>query len=134
MTLKHTIKKGVGIAIFAFAASSLFALDVKIDAAKTHQTIDNFAAADAWSGYFVGQYFDEAQKGQLAKWLFSQKIGADGNPEGIGLSMWRFNLGGGTLEQDGANIVPFQRRAESFLTKDGKSYDWGKCEIGRAHV
>ena len=127
MTLKHTIKKGVGIAIFAFAASSLFALDVKIDAAKTHQTIDNFAAADAWSGYFVGQYFDKAQKGQLAKWLFSQKIGADGNPEGIGLSMWRFNLGGGTLEQDGANIVPFQRRAESFLTKDGKSYDWGKC-------
>ena len=102
-------------------------LDVKIDTDKKYQTIDNFAAADAWSGNFVGQFFEESQKGQIAKWLFSQKIGADGNPEGIGLSMWRFNIGGGSLEQDGANIVPYQRRAESFLTKDGQNYDWGKC-------
>ena len=68
--------------------------DVKIDAAKTYQTIDNFAAADAWCGNLVGRYFDDAQKGQIAKWLFSQKLGADGNPEGIGLSLWRVNLGG----------------------------------------
>ena len=120
--LKKLIAAAALIPALAFAS-----LDVKIDASKTHQKIDNFAAADAWSGQFVGQYFNDAQKGQVAKWLFSQKIGADGNPEGIGLSMWRFNIGGGSLEQDGANIVPFQRRAESFLTKDGKAYDWGKC-------
>ena len=66
MTLKDTIKCGAGIGIFAFAALSAFAIDVKIDTSKTRQTIDNFAAADAWSGYFVGQYFDESQKGQIA--------------------------------------------------------------------
>ena len=108
-------------------ALAFASLDVKIDASKTHQKIDNFAAADAWSGQFVGQYFNDAQKGQVAKWLFSQKIGADGNPEGIGLSLWRVNLGGGTAEQDGADISRFHYREEAFLTKDGRNYDWGKC-------
>ena len=111
----------------SFAALSASAFDAKIDTAKTHQTIDNFTAADAWCGNLVGRYFDEAQKGQIAKWLFSQKIGADGNPEGIGLSMWRFNLGGGTAEQDGADISRLHYREEAFLTKDGRGYDWGKC-------
>ena len=47
MTLKDTIKYGIGIGIFAFAALSAFAIDVKIDTSKTCQTIDNFAAAIA---------------------------------------------------------------------------------------
>ena len=66
----------------ATLASVLYAenLDVKIDTSKTYQTIDNFAAADAWCGNLVGRYFDDTQKGQIAKWLFSQKLGADGNP------------------------------------------------------
>jgi len=111
------------------AAPSVWAdrREVTIDPSKRHQEIDQFTASDAWSGNFVGRYFEEPQKGLIAKWLFSQKIGADGHPEGIGLSMWRVNLGGGTLEQDGANIQPYQRRAESFLTKDGNAYDWNKC-------
>ena len=125
------MKKSILALSIALAATSSLSfaetLEVKINPGKTYQTVDNFTAADAWSGNFVGQYFDEAQKGQVAKWLFSQKIGADGNPEGIGLSMWRINVGGGSLERDGADIMPFQRRAESFLTKDGKGYDWGKC-------
>ena len=117
------------VGLSACAASFAFAggLTVEINPKKTFQTIDHFAAADAWSGNFVGKYFPEEQRGQIAKWLFSQKFGADGNPEGIGLSMWRFNIGGGTLEQDGADIEPYQRRAESFLTKDGAGYDWSKC-------
>lgn len=100
---------------------------LKIDPLKTFQTIDHFTASDAWSGNFVGQYWDTAQKEQVAKWLFSQETDLTGSPQGIGLSLWRVNLGAGTLEQDSADIIPYQRRAESFLTKDGKSYDWTKC-------
>ena len=121
------MKKTILISLLAVSTAIAGELKISINPEKQYQTIDNFAAADAWSGNFVGQYFDEAQKGQVAKWLFSQKIGKDGNPEGIGLSLWRFNIGGGSLEQDGANIIPYQRRAESFLTKDGQAYDWGKC-------
>ena len=123
--MRYTLMVGLSAcaASFAFAGG----LTVEINPKKTFQTIDHVAAADAWSGNFVGKYFPEEQRGQIAKWLFSQKFGADGNPEGIGLSMWRFNIGGGTLEQDGADIEPYQRRAESFLTKDGSGYDWSKC-------
>ncbi|MFR6032023.1 MAG: glycoside hydrolase [Bacilli bacterium] len=88
--------------------------------------MDNFTAADAWSGNFAGQYFAAPQKEQIAKWLFSQKLGADGNPKESDCrcenKYWR-----GHPEQDGADIQPYQRQAESFLTKDGKHYDWGKC-------
>lgn len=100
---------------------------VKLDPAKTYQTIDHFTASDAWSGNFVGQYWAEVQKEQIARWLFCQNLDNTGSPAGIGLSMWRVNLGAGTLEQDSADIVPYQRRAESFLAKDGLSYDWRKC-------
>lgn len=111
------------------AAATVFAgtLTVSVYPDKKHQVVDNFTAADAWSGNFVGQYFSENAREQIAQWLFSDKIDAAGNVEGIGLSMWRVNLGGGSLEQDGADIEPYQRRAESFLTKDGQNYDWGKC-------
>lgn len=36
---------------------------------------------------------------QMAKWLFSGGFDSAGNPVGIGLSAWRFNIGGGTAEQ-----------------------------------
>ena len=41
-------------------------------------------------------YTHLAEKEKSAKWLFSQEMDADGNPEGIGLSMWRVNLGAGS--------------------------------------
>lgn len=101
--------------------------EITINASKTFQEIESFTASDAWSGNFVGKYWNEKQKGQIAEWLFSQRYDVAGNPSGIGLSMWRVNLGAGTLEQDSADIMPVQRRAESFLSGDGQSYDWEKC-------
>ncbi len=119
----------VASAIAALTAICAFAkeLRVTVDPSQQYQTVDHFTASDAWSGNFVGQYFDVPQKSQTSKWLFSQQMGADGNPEGIGLSMWWVNAGAGTLEQAGADIMPFQRRSESFLAADGKGYDWSKC-------
>ena len=101
--------------------------ELKVNPLKTYQTINHFTASDAWCGNFVGQYWEPAQKEQIARWLFSQNLDNTGSPEGIGLSLWRVNLGAGTLEQDSADIIPYQRRAESFLAKDGESYDWKKC-------
>ncbi len=101
--------------------------EITINPSKTFQEIESFAASDAWSGNFVGKYWNEKQKGQIAEWLFSQQYDLAGNPAGIGISMWRVNLGAGTLEQDSADILPIQRRAESFLASDGQSFDWSKC-------
>jgi hypothetical protein len=41
---------------------------IRIDPLETHQEIENFTASDAWSGNFVGKYWDEKQKRQIAKW------------------------------------------------------------------
>ena len=119
----------LSLGVLSVFSVSAFGADftAKIDTSKRYQKIESFAASDAWSGNFVGKFFDESKKGQIAKWLFSQKFGEDGSPEGIGLSLWRVNIGGGTWEQEGADIEPIQRRAESFLAKDGKSYDWTKA-------
>ena len=102
-------------------------LKVTITPSDTKQTIEYFGAADAWSGNFVGKYWSETAKQQIADWLFSQEYDESGNPKGAGLSAWRVNLGGGTLEAPNCDIFPYQRRAECYLTIDGNSYDWGKC-------
>ena len=91
---------------------------VRIDAAKTHQTIANFAASDAWAGQFVGNW-PAAKKEAIADLLFSPE-------KGIGLSMWRFNIGAGSAEQGATSGIKDEwRRAESFLTPAG-TYDWSR--------
>ena len=100
---------------------------ITIDTDKRFQTIEFFGAADAWSGNFVGKYWDENRKNEIADYLFSLEMDAVGNPVGIGLTIWRVNLGAGTLEQPDADIYPYQRRAEAYMSIDGRSYDWGKC-------
>lgn len=116
----------IGILLYPFIAFCQVR-NIEIDPSKTYQEIDHFTASDAWSGNFVGMYWAKEEKEKIAQWLFSQKTDPSGNPEGIGLSLWRVNVGAGTLEQDDADIIPFQRRAESFRTKDNQNYDWGKC-------
>ncbi|WP_346855733.1 glycoside hydrolase family 30 protein [uncultured Draconibacterium sp.] len=100
-------------------------LHVQINPEITFQTIHNFGASDAWSCQYVGNWPDE-QKNKVADLLFSLDTKPDGSPNGIGLSCWRFNIGGGSADQEGeTNINDTWRRSECFLQKDG-SYNWGK--------
>jgi O-glycosyl hydrolase len=98
-------------------------IEVRIDVKKTFQTIENFGASDAWSCQFVGNWPDSS-KNKMADWLFSMDTITNGNPKGIGLSLWRFNFGAGSAQQkDASGIKDEWRRAESFLGSD-KSYNW----------
>lgn len=102
-------------------------VDVKIDVNKTYQTMHSFGASDAWSCQFVGKNWPEEKKEQIAQWFFSKDFDENGNPKGIGLSMWRFNLGAGSTEQgDSSKISNHWRRAESFFNQDYLGYDWQK--------
>ena len=65
---------------------------IVFDPSKTYQAIDNFAASDAWSCQFVGNWPEE-KKNAIADLLFSTDTLKDGTPKGIGLSMWRYNIG-----------------------------------------
>lgn len=70
-----------------------------IDTKHPQQTIEHFGASDAWSMQTIGLWPEEEQQQQIADWLFSTENDANGKPKGIGLSLWRFNLGAGSAEQ-----------------------------------
>ena len=88
---------------------------VSINADSTYQTIHNFAASDAWSAQFVGNWPD-AKKNAIADWLFSMDTLQNGNPKGIGLSMWRYNLGAGSAEQQEKSGIEDEWRRASLTT------------------
>ena len=88
------------------------------------QVVRHFGASDAWSMPFVGLWPKEQQE-QIADWLFSTAVDANGQPRGIGLSLWRFNLGAGSAEQGDSAHINWQTRTECFRRADG-SYDWDK--------
>ncbi|WP_244201617.1 glycoside hydrolase [Flavobacterium cutihirudinis] len=101
---------------------------IKIDLNQELQTMDGFGASDAWRCQMVGKNWPLEKRNAIADLLFSQEIDKQGNPKGIGLSIWRFYLGAGSTEQgSNSGITDEWRRSECFQNPDG-SYDWNKQE------
>lgn len=99
-------------------------LSINLDA--NLQTMESFGASDAWQCNFIGKNWPSDKKNKIADLLFSRELDADGNPKGIGLSLWRFNLGTGSTEQgDASDISDEWRRTECFTT-DGVTYNMNK--------
>ena len=99
---------------------------IKIDAESASQTIENFAASDAWACQFVGNWPIE-KKNAIADWLFSMDTLSNGNPKGIGLSMWRYNLGAGSAEQGSSSGIKdeWRRAALTLLNNEKvKAQNW----------
>jgi O-glycosyl hydrolase len=115
------------LCLVILVSTAIFAqTTVTFDASTTYQTIQGFGASDAWNTDFVGKYWSTSAKNTIAKKLFARTFDQYGNPEGIGLSRWRFNIGAGSSEQgDSGNIELPERRVECFLNKSN-SYDWNK--------
>ncbi|MDR3060913.1 MAG: hypothetical protein LBU57_02215, partial [Dysgonamonadaceae bacterium] len=115
---------------FSFCFCSLIFPTLKaqtytIDASKRYQTIQNFGASDCWTTQFLG-LFPDNKRMQMADWLFSTETDSKGKPKGIGLSLWRFNIGAGSSELGKNSYIPnVTRRAECFQLPNG-TYDWTK--------
>jgi len=100
-------------------------IEINVISKEMYQVIAHFGASDAWSAQFVGLWPDQ-QKNAIAELLFSYESDTNGSPKGIGLSLWRFNVGAGSAEQgEQSGIRDEWRRAESFLDANG-SYNWNK--------
>ena len=100
-------------------------LRYQIEVDKPLQTMEHFGASDAWSMHILGLWAQEKQN-QIADWLFSTENDANGKPKGIGLSLWRFNVGAGSTEQrEASQIGSSWMRTECFMNADG-TYDWNK--------
>lgn len=98
-----------------FTATAQQKIMLHIDESKTYQTIQNFGASDAWSCQFVGNWPNE-KKNAMADLLFSVDTLLNGNPKGIGLSLWRYNLGAGSAEQGNESGIKDEWRRAALTT------------------
>ncbi|MGJ8641478.1 MAG: glycoside hydrolase [Opitutaceae bacterium] len=118
------------------ASDSISPREIRIDVGTLYQDIDNFGASGAWTSAGIGKYWSEEKKTKAATLLFSQEMKEDGSPEGIGLSAWRFNIGGGSAlpngQKNGAHALGGSqgewghdnwRSAECFKYGPGASID-----------
>ncbi|MBN2063589.1 MAG: hypothetical protein JW745_02220 [Sedimentisphaerales bacterium] len=131
--IKFAAETVIASLILVTGVSSLLGQDnagplvITIDPSATAQTIEGFGASDCWSGQYVGNWPAE-KLSAMADLLFSTETKADGAAAGIGLSIWRFNLGAGSRHQQ--NIFDHWRAADCFLVQEGDSagsYDWTRC-------
>ena len=83
---------------------------------QTHQTIEGFGASGAWWAQLVGGWPDETRR-EILRLLYSE--------EGLGMQIYRYNLGGGSKESGNGHYWCPRRRASDFLAPDG-SYDWSR--------
>ena len=92
----------------------------------TLQTIHNIGASACWFSEEIGSTWPTPAKERMAELLFSKDVDISGQPKGIGLSAFRYNIGGGTAEQgDSSGIKDPAHRVECFQLPNG-SYDWSK--------
>jgi O-glycosyl hydrolase len=119
MTIRFTIRDIVLLTAILVSCNSHSQINskpvIEFDPSKTYQTIDNFGASDAWSCQFVGNWPEE-KKNTIADLLFSTDTLKDGSPKGIGLSLWRYNIGAGSANQGNIGGIKDEwRRAASFM-------------------
>ncbi|RED50332.1 glycoside hydrolase [Seonamhaeicola aphaedonensis] len=101
---------------------------ISLNLNTTYQVIDHFGASGGFQDQWVGKWPD-ASRNKVAKWLFSTETNALGDPEGIGLSLWRTIIGEGSADQvnSGFKASNWFREMECYLAPDG-TYDWNKQE------
>lgn len=98
--------------------------EIRIDPCKKYQTFEGFGASGAWWAQIVGGWeHPDPESGKPVRDRISELLY---NPEvGIGMQIYRYNLGGGSVQSGKGRFDQPARRAESFDT-DSSGYDWSR--------
>ena len=105
-------------------------VNVSLDSDRRYQTMDNFGASDCWTFQFLGENWPVRTKNRIADLLFSTEMDEDGNPEGIGLSLWRFNIGAGSADNP-RNVIANRWRSTECLADSTGKYDFTGKQQGQ---
>jgi O-glycosyl hydrolase len=95
-----------------------------VNGSETYQTWRGFGTSSCWWSQYVGSWDKPYGDGtvpvreQIAKWLYSRD-------EGIGLTIYRYNVGAGSADSQKGTFWDNNRRAHSFIGVDGE-YNWNK--------
>lgn len=103
----------------------LGSLPVEIDPETTYQTIEGFAASDANYAQVLGAYWPKEQNEKAARWLFDTSFDENNNPNGIGLSMYRFHFAVLTLPvpEEKGGVKSGQK---SYWNDETKQFDFSQ--------
>ncbi len=82
--------------------------DVLIDRATTYQTFESFGTSSCWWAQTIES---DEQAREIAKLLYDDE-------EGLGLDIFRYNIGGGEADNPDCRIWDRSRRTESFYVFD----------------
>ena len=99
-------------------------MKLTLDTTRQYQTFGGIGASGAWWAQYAGTWTKpdkttgEETRARLAKLLYSPT-------EGIGMQIYRYNLGGGSASSGRGSYVDRWRRAEDFYAPDG-SLDFTK--------
>lgn len=89
-------------------------VEISVNVGQEFQQMDNFGASDCWTFQYIGSNWPQKARKRIADLLFSQEFDKNGNPRGIGLSMWRFNIGAGSADNPSNVISNIWRTTECF--------------------
>ena len=99
-------------------------MKLNINEEKRYQTIEGFGASGAWWAQIVGNWTHEDPisgkpvRDRISELLFSKT-------EGIGLGIYRYNIGGGSKHSGRGTFSEPARATECFETAPGE-YDWSR--------
>lgn len=100
------------------------AWNIRVNPAKQFQRIEGFGASGAWWAQIVGgwEHIDPASgkpvRDRISELLYSKE-------KGIGLQIYRYNIGGGSKQSGKGKFSEPARRTESFDAGDSQ-YDWSR--------
>lgn len=98
-------------------------LKFEFDRNKEYQSFTGIGASGAWWAQLVGKWTSVQPDGtptkdKIAALLYDKK-------HGIGMNIYRYNLGAGSMESGKGSYSDRERRAECFETAPGR-YDWSR--------
>lgn len=99
-------------------------MQIKVDINKKYQTFESIGASGAWWAQLVGgwEHIDTASgmpvRDRIAQLLYSKE-------EGLGMSVYRYNIGAGSVHSGKGEYSQPLRATECFEAAPGK-YDWSR--------
>ncbi|MCL2107523.1 MAG: hypothetical protein FWH26_10770 [Oscillospiraceae bacterium] len=110
---------GALLAALQWCSATLFCAElphnITVRPWREYQTLESFGTSGCWWPQTIG---DEAMAGEIARALYA--------PEGLDLSVYRYNVGGGEADNPACRIWERARRTESFYVynEQAQAYEY----------
>ena len=95
-------------------------MKIQINSSKKFQTYEGIGASGAWWAQIVGGWDNTDENGEEVRNVISRLLYSKEN--GIGMNIYRYNIGGGSAHSGNGEYSDSARRTESFGNGDG-TYD-----------